>query len=164
MDALISSHEILMALVFINFIAVFIGSQMKMYVPAKIYKSFFAFVICTVTAYIVYTCIAEPFNNVMLAIFGYLFVYFSFFLVYGSLKHWMINPEKVYSFYPENILDMPDGERVLSGYITEAGQKFLVRIDDEEYYLKAKKDVPFSVKYREWKNFTARFDVIELNQ
>ena len=165
MDASILSREILFVLAFIHLLITFAGSQMKVYVPAKIYKSLFAFELFVVTAYIVYTCVTEPFyNGIGAAIFGYAMLYGLMWLTYGSLKHWIINPEEIYSFYPDRVIETPSGERLLGGYITEAGSKFCVYIDNAQYFTTAKRDVPLSVKYRGWVRFSTRVDVIELNQ
>lgn len=165
MDASILSREIFLSLAFVHLLITFAGAQMKLYVPAKIYKSLFAFELFVVTAYIVYTCVTEPFyNGIGLAIFGYVTLYFIIWLSYGSLKHWTINPVKTYSFYPDRVVEKPSGERLLGGYITESGSKFCVYIDDAQYFTTAKRDVPLNVKYRGWVRFSVRVDVIELNQ
>lgn len=162
MNDYILSRQILMVLFFAHCVFTYLGSTAKVNVPAKVYKVGFLVEVLLVTAYIVYTCIVEPFyNGVTAAIFGYLAVYASIWFSYVGLRHWIIIPNKIYEFRPEHIEEWNTGEKAVGGYITESGKEMYVYVDDDELRENVKKDVPAKIKYREWKNFAAHFDVVK---
>ena len=158
----ILSREILMILFFVHCWLIMFGSTVKFYVPIKAYKSFFVLEVSAVSGYIVYTCVTEPFyNGVFVAILGYLMIYFIIWATYISLRHWVINPNKEYEFKPENRVEWATGEKALDGYITESGERFHVYIDDEKIYHDVDKEDVYLVRFREWKKFAPRVDVVE---
>ena len=162
MSDYILSRQILIALFFVHCLFSYLGSTVKLNVPAKVYNACFLTEVLVLTAYIIYTCVTEPFyNGIAAGIFGYLMVYLSIWFSYAALQHWTIVPDKIYDFHPENVRCWEDGDHAVGGYITESGKKMFVYIDDEELCETVKKDSQIKVKYREWRNFAAHFDLVE---
>ncbi len=160
----ILSRQILMVVFFCHVLFTYLGSTKKFDVPAKVYKAFFGIEVLLITGYIIYTCVTEPFyNGIVAGIIGYVFVYISVCSSYLSLKHWTIDSDKVYDFYPELIKEWNDGPKAIGGYITESGQKMFVYVDveDDAYLKNVKRDVPIKIKYREWENFAAHFTLVD---
>ena len=161
MDNYIASRVIWLSLIMLHCFIDMIGVKTKIYVPAKLYRWLFALESLAVTAFIFYDCVKEPFyDGIVLAVLGYLFIYFVILLSYISLKHWTINPNTAYEFMPEHIVVLQSGKNVVDGYICEAGCKFYVFIDDTDYIKGIKKEITL-VKYREIIGFRHFCDVIK---
>lgn len=163
MNEEILSRQILMVLFFFHVLFTYLGSTKKINVPAKVYNTCFGVEVLLVTLYIIYTCITEPFyNGIVAGLVGYFAVYVSIWLSYISLKHWTIAVDKIYDFYPENVKKRNDEMQAVGGYITESGREMFVYVDNDEYLKNVRKDVPVKIKYREWKNFAAHFDLADM--
>lgn len=160
MEEYILSRQILIVLFCAQCLFTYFGSTFKANMTAKAYNAFFCIEAVLVTAYIVYACIAEPFYfDIVSAILGYTLVYGAILFSFLGLKHWTIVPNKIYDFYPDHVKEWDNVDDGCGGYIRESGKKIYVYVNDDELFKDGNKKVPIKVKYREWKNFSARFDV-----
>ena len=160
MDDYLIFHIIFVVLLVYHCLLTMIGAPRKIYVPPKVFISFFLVEILAVTGSIVYICISDSlYDGAVLTVLEYLFVYFIIFITYFSLKQWIIIPDKIYYFTPEKIVTLTTDKTVVGGYIKEGFSKFYVYIDNPNYIENIKTEVAY-VKYREFKKFTVFVDIV----